>query len=83
MRGSRLFVSSSASAIAPSSPDESVPRDAYLRTERPSGHFAIRLSVPPSVERQGIRATHSDGVLEVRLPKRRDELASKITVSIH
>lgn len=62
--------------------DDSVPRDAYLRSERPSGHFAIRLSVPPSVDRQAIHATHADGVLEVQLPKRRAELPTKIHVPI-
>ena len=62
--------------------DPSVPREAYMRTERPHGRFVLQVSLPPSVDRQGIQAIHRDGVLEVVLPKRKEETAGKIKVEV-
>ena len=62
--------------------DPSVPRESFLRLERPFGPFALQVALPPSVERQGIAATHRDGVLEVRLPKRREEAPSRLKVEV-
>ncbi len=42
----------------------------FLRVERPQGRFTLELSLPPSVEPQGIKASCRNGVLEVRLPKK-------------
>jgi HSP20 family protein len=61
-------------------PDPSIPREAYLKAERPFGRFAIQLALPPSVDRQQIVASHKDGVLEVTLPKRRQEVPGRIKV---
>jgi len=60
--------------------DGSVGREAYLRVERPHGRFTVQVTLPPSVEPDGIRATHHNGVIEVRLPKRRPRSASRIEI---
>ncbi len=61
-------------------PDPHVPRDAYLRVERPHGAFAVTLTLPPSVDPDGIRARHENGVLEVTLPKKAPSTVGKIAV---
>jgi HSP20 family protein len=64
------------------SPDPAVPRDAYLRVERPSGPFVIRLSVPQGVDRAAVEATQRNGVVQVVLPKRRaDDGSSRVVVT--
>ena len=49
--------------------DPAVPAEAYLRVERPHGRFSAQLALPPSVERNAIRAVHHSGVIEIILPK--------------
>jgi len=61
-------------------PDGSVGRESYLRMERPHGRFAVQVALPPSIEADGIRATHHNGVIEIRLPKRRPRSASRIEI---
>lgn len=51
-----------------------VPRETFLRSERPGGRFALSIALPPSVDPLGIEARQRDGVLEVSL-KRRDARA--------
>lgn len=62
--------------------DLGVPRDAYLRVERPQGRFALSVQLPPSVDRGGIQAQHREGVLEIVLPRRKDEGPSKVRVDV-
>ena len=62
--------------------DGSVATDAYLRSERPHGRFSLQLALPPSIDRQKIRATHRAGVLEIVLPKRREDVPSRIEVQV-
>lgn len=62
--------------------DTRVPREAYLRTERPQGRFALQVALPPSVDRQGVKASHHEGVLEVVLPKRKEDTPSRIKVQV-
>jgi HSP20 family protein len=62
--------------------DSSVGRESYLRLERPSGSFAVRIALPPSVDGKKIEATHRNGVLEIVLPKKRDESQARIQVSV-
>lgn len=62
--------------------DAATGRDAFLRLERPYGPFALQIALPPSVERQGIQATQRDGVLEIALPKRRDDTPSRVQVEV-
>ena len=47
--------------------------DAFLRVERPQGRFFLELSLPPSVDPSGIRASNRNGVLEIRLPRQPEE----------
>jgi HSP20 family protein len=54
---------------------------AYLRMERPTGRFSAQIALPPSVDRQNIQANHCNGVLEVVLPKRKEETPSRIEVA--
>ncbi len=56
-------------------------REAYLRVERPHGPFAVQLALPSSVEQRGIEACHKNGVIEIVLPKRKEELPSRIEIS--
>ena len=60
----------------------SVPREGYLRVERPHGRFVLHVTLPPGVDPGGIEAKHHDGVLEVSLPKRREELPGRIRVDV-
>ena len=62
--------------------DPGVPRESYLRAERPSGRFALHFSLPPSVDAAAIRATQRDGVLEVDLPKKQAAAAERIRVEV-
>ena len=62
--------------------DLGVPRDAYLRIERPQGRFALSVQLPPSVDRSGIQARHEEGVLEIDLPRRKEEGPSKVRVDV-
>jgi HSP20 family protein len=62
--------------------DSEVGRDSFLRLERPYGPFALQIALPASVDRQAIQAGHRDGVLEVTLPKRREEGPSRIKVDV-
>ena len=54
---------------------------AYLRMERPTGRFSAQIALPPSVDRENIQANHCNGVLEVTLPKRKEEAPSRIEVA--
>jgi HSP20 family protein len=46
-----------------------VKEDAYYRAERSFGAFYRRLPVPFEVQPEQIRASMTDGVLEVRIPR--------------
>ena len=63
--------------------DPGVSRESCLRVERPQGRFAVQITLPPSVRHTAIRATHRNGVVEVLMPKRKDEPPSRIEVSSH
>ncbi len=52
------------------------------RTERPAGRFLRTFSVPNSVNQKSIHATYKDGVLEVLLPKRKEEVAKRIEIKV-
>jgi len=61
--------------------DGDVTRDSYLRVERPYGRFTLQVSLAPSVDPTGIRATHGNGVIEIVMPKRSKSEPSTIEVS--
>ncbi len=52
------------------------------RTERPTGRFLRTFSLPGSVDQKSIHAAYKDGVLEVRLPKRKKETAKRIEIKV-
>lgn len=52
------------------------------RTERPTGRFLRTFSVPAAVDQQSIHAAYKDGVLEVRLPKRKEQAAKRIEIKV-
>jgi len=61
--------------------DAGVSPEAFLRVERPQGPFAVKIALAPSVDAREVRAAHRNGVLEVSLPKKKTESASKVAVS--
>ena len=52
------------------------------RSERPRGKFLRTFSIPGSVDHGGIGADYKDGVLQIRLPKRQEQKAQKITIKV-
>jgi HSP20 family protein len=54
--------------------------DGYERVERASGSFLRRFSLPESANAEAIKARHSNGVLEVTIPKLPQEQPRRIAV---
>ncbi|MDJ0911428.1 MAG: Hsp20/alpha crystallin family protein [Woeseiaceae bacterium] len=54
--------------------------DGYRRVERATGRFLRRFTLPETADADGIRATSSNGILEVSIPKRPEIQARRITV---
>jgi HSP20 family protein len=52
------------------------------RTERSRGRFVRAFSVPASVAQGEIGAEFKNGVLEVRLPKRKEQKAQRVEIKI-
>jgi HSP20 family protein len=52
------------------------------RSERPRGKFLRSFSIPGAVDQGGIGADYKDGVLQIRLPKRQEQKAQKITIKV-
>jgi len=61
--------------------DSSVPQESYLRMERPSGKFELRVTLAPSVDAGAVIASHRNGVIEIRLPKKRVESPSTVEIT--
>jgi HSP20 family protein len=55
-------------------------RDGYHRVERSYGQFARSFTVPPNINREGLKAGYKDGVLRVRLPKAEEAKPRQIAV---
>jgi HSP20 family protein len=55
-------------------------RDGYRRVERVSGQFFRRFSLPDTAATDGVQAKHSNGVLEVRIPKQQHVQPRRIKV---
>jgi HSP20 family protein len=53
-----------------------------VRSQRPMGSFLRTFNVPASVDRKQIKAEYKDGVLEVRLPKLREQKAQRIEIKV-
>ena len=52
------------------------------RTERPNGKFLRSFTVPGSVDQGQIAAEYRDGVLQIRLPKRKEPRAQRVEIKI-
>ena len=52
------------------------------RDQRPTGRFLRTFSVPGAVDQKGIQAEYKDGVLEVRLPKHKEQKAQRIEIKV-
>ena len=55
-------------------------REGYHRIERVYGQFARSFTVPPNINREGLRAEYKDGVLRVTLPKLEEAKPRQIAV---
>jgi HSP20 family protein len=54
--------------------------EGFARVERASGSFLRRFTLPESADAEAIKATHTNGVLEISIPKRPQEQPRRITV---
>lgn len=52
------------------------------RRERPRGKFTRTFSVPRSIDQEQIEAEYKDGVLYVRLGKRREQEAQRVEIKV-
>jgi HSP20 family protein len=52
------------------------------RSERPVGKFLRSFTVPGSVDQNQIGAEYRDGVLHVRLPKRKEQKSQRVEIKI-
>jgi len=52
------------------------------RTERPGGRFLRAFTVPGSVDQSQIGAEYKDGVLQVRLPKRKEQKSQRVEIKV-
>ncbi|HEX5708024.1 MAG TPA: Hsp20/alpha crystallin family protein [Pyrinomonadaceae bacterium] len=52
------------------------------RAERPAGRFVRSFTLPETVERESITADYKDGVLRLRLPKRREQQPRRVEIKV-
>ncbi len=52
----------------------------FQRTERTTGRFYRRFSLPETADAEGIKATSRNGILELSIPKQPEVQARRITV---
>lgn len=52
------------------------------RAERPHGKFFRTFTVPKTVEQAKVTAEYKDGVLELKLPKRKEQKAQRVEIKI-
>jgi len=55
-------------------------KNGYERVERAAGTFLRRFTLPESADAEAIKATHTNGVLEVTIPKRPQAQPRRISV---
>lgn len=64
---------------------ERAPAEAEVRVrraERPAGRFVRSFTLPETVDREGIGADYKDGVLRLRLPKRREQQPRRVEIKV-
>src|SRR5204862_2512684 len=59
-----------------------ISKERQHRNERPRGKFLRTFSVPASVDQAKIAAEFRDGVLEITLPKQREQKSKRIDIKI-
>jgi HSP20 family protein len=52
------------------------------RAERPFGMFLRKFGLPPTVDQKSISAQYKDGVLRVRLPKRKEQKQQRVEIKV-
>ena len=52
------------------------------RRERPRGKFVRTFSLPNSVNQNEIKADYKDGVLQIHLPKRKEQKGKRVAINI-
>lgn len=57
-------------------------KENYHRIERSYGVFQRSFTLPATVEQEKVKARMKDGVLEVRLPKTKEEKSKKIEIEV-
>ncbi|MEA2211056.1 MAG: hypothetical protein QOF83_1004 [Solirubrobacteraceae bacterium] len=62
--------------------DEEFGKDGYYRFERSYGAFRRSLTLPEGVDPEGVKASFSHGVLEVRVPKPEERKPRKVAISV-
>lgn len=60
----------------------SIGESSSTRKERPAGRFLRAFNVPSSVDQEQIQAEYKDGVLEVSVPKRKEQKARRIDIKV-
>ena len=63
--------------------EETTEEDNYVHVERRYGSFARSFSIPKNVDAENIKATYSNGVLELTLPKKEEAKPKQISVSVN
>ncbi len=56
--------------------------EGYYRIERPSGTFSRSLTLPEGIDPEGINASFTNGVLEVRIPKPEERKPRKVAINV-
>jgi HSP20 family protein len=59
-----------------------IENEGQQRIERPHGRFLRRFGVPATVDQQAIAAEYKDGVLRVRLPKRKEQKSRRVEIKV-
>jgi HSP20 family protein len=57
-------------------------RQTQRRAERPRGKFSRSFALPALVDQERIEAEYKDGVLSVRLPKRKEQQAQRVEIKV-
>jgi HSP20 family protein len=52
------------------------------RSERPRGKFARTFGLPPSIDQERIEAEYKDGVLYVRIGKRKEQKGQRVEIKV-
>jgi HSP20 family protein len=55
----------------------------YRRVERTAGKFSRSFYLPQTVQKDGIKATYRDGILEVHVPKAEEAKPRQIAISVN